>query len=534
MANPNVAGPLDISLDEYNLWKDYNNPGAPEATAAEFAQHWQTHADIITLARPPPALARQPPRPIGPVSRPPPESIASLSQQKQLFLNTIPPGLASAQSPAFFWKGIKILGEGGNGIVGLFQFDPLAPNPPVHSKVAVKLNTTDVSILDEEATMMRNCRLPSLSDHIVEVLTPPSLFVPGLQRLILEYCPQGSLEGLINRRIQRNLPFEEITLWRIFECLVDACSVMQNGQEFDWDPVNNCAVINNPIANRLEMVHLDVKPDNIVLSERNTAHPMAPICKFTDFAHSWELDPTVQGAALDQQKLAMRETGTPDYYPPEQFSETWNASDWRVTGIAGEFSTATNVWGLGAIMYQLICMKSDPPNHLTPFRPDYDLNGSPARGNTYGPETQIQNYSATLRDMIQECLYEMPALRCRLVDMKTTIRRQINAHFRANNNNHVGEDWEDLEVPEPTARPGLAPVAPIFNAPRVMPQIKYRQRMGDPVQRSPAILMKRFCTAYIPALRRCCKNQINCVALPPPRCNRHQDLSRWLSPALPP
>ncbi|PBP16585.1 hypothetical protein BUE80_DR012414 [Diplocarpon rosae] len=197
---------------------------------------------------------------------------------------------------------------------------------------------------------------------------------------------------------------------------------MKNGQEFNWDFVNDRATINIPIANRMEMMHLDLKPDN-------------------NFGHAEDSDPAIQGPQLDQQKLDIRDgTGTEDYFPPEQFSETWNASDWRSTGIAGEFSSATNVWGIGVIMYQLICLTKDPPKHLRPFKPDYDINGAPAKGNAYGPEIQIQDYSATIRDLIQECLYEKPAHRCSLMDMKTTIRRQIDVHFRANINNHVGED----------------------------------------------------------------------------------------------
>ncbi len=62
--------------------------------------------------------------------------------------------------------------------------------------------------------------------------------------------------------IDSELPFEEITLWRIFDCLVDACSILEFGQELTYDDVSKVAKIARPIPGIDQIVHLDIKPEN--------------------------------------------------------------------------------------------------------------------------------------------------------------------------------------------------------------------------------------------------------------------------------
>ena len=69
----------------------------------------------------------------------------------------------------------------------------------------------------------------------------------------------------------------------------------------------------------------------------------------------------------DQDKIRLRGRGTPGWYAPvsikeylscvetsnlrqEQFTERWDFRDWNRSGMAGEFSSATNVWGMGVVM----------------------------------------------------------------------------------------------------------------------------------------------------------------------------------------
>lgn len=55
-----------------------------------------------------------------------------------------------------------------------------------------------------EANVMMTCYDASFSDHIVKVL-PDESHVTNMasRRLMMEYCPQGSLQDLLDRRIAR-------------------------------------------------------------------------------------------------------------------------------------------------------------------------------------------------------------------------------------------------------------------------------------------------------------------------------------------
>ncbi|KAH9216251.1 kinase-like domain-containing protein [Leptodontidium sp. 2 PMI_412] len=266
------------------------------------------------------------------------------------------------------------------------------------------------------------------------------------RRLMMEYCPQGSLQDLLDRRIARNVPFEEITLWRIFECLVDFCSVLEFGQELTLsnDPNVRPAVENK--ANDWKLVlHLDIKPDNIVMGNRNRKHTETPVCKLSDFGLASEYEEDLGPQEADAINEELRECGSPGYFSPEQFTPRWNFENWRETEIAGVFGSATNIWGIGAII--LVCLDPDPPNHLFPFTPDYLVNQAAAKGATYGPDIQAQRYSDTIKHMILECLYEKPAHRCKLQDMKYTINYAIDKII--DESGPDGDDWADLELPEP-------------------------------------------------------------------------------------
>jgi len=61
--------------------------------------------------------------------------------------------------------------------------------------------------------------------------------------------------------MKRGKPFLETTLWRIFECLVDGLSVLQEGAEISIDPVTGVTTP-TPVPGWNVLVHFDMKPDN--------------------------------------------------------------------------------------------------------------------------------------------------------------------------------------------------------------------------------------------------------------------------------
>ncbi|PVH77366.1 kinase-like protein [Cadophora sp. DSE1049] len=454
----------------YNRWLDYNDPvgHAVPATAAEIEEHYRCQPYV--------PAARDVPRrsilqgPLAPIFPPPPLNPAQhgLSLAKFLDENGNPPAELEPPNRKHLianWRGRKILGEGNHGIVALFEYDPLAPDQPKEKKVVVKqLHDVVMQDLVSEALFMAECRHFSFSNHIVRLITATDTIEDGLRRIVMEYYPQGSIHGLLDRRISRNLPFQEITLWRIFECLVDACSVLEFGRELTLsiDPEDHTAIA-NPVPDWDVLVHSDIKPDNFVLGNRNRTHTETPVCKLTDFGSASRLEEELDIQMLDERNMEMREFGTLGYFTPEQFTPRWNYEHWRETEIAGVYGSATNIWGIGAIMYQLACLDENPPKHLYPFTPDYEINGEAAKGDTYGFDIEASNYSNTLKHLILECLYEKPAHRCNLKDMKYIINKAIDTIIEKDGID--GDDWVDLELPQPGGpamypRPLVAPAPP--------------------------------------------------------------------------
>jgi len=87
-------------------------------------------------------------------------------------------------------------------------------------------------------------------------------------------------------------------------------------------------------AHRLGVLHLDLKPANVLLDETGTPH-------VADFGLARRLD---QGLAADNNEVS----GTPSYMAPEQ-----------ATAGSQKITQATDIWGLGAVLYELVT--GEPP-----------------------------------------------------------------------------------------------------------------------------------------------------------------------------
>jgi hypothetical protein len=57
------------------------------------------------------------------------------------------------------------------------------------------------------------------------------------------------------------VPFNEITIWRLFDCLLDGISVLDYGNELEPDGVTNKFYIPQ-LRSKEEIVHFDLKPAN--------------------------------------------------------------------------------------------------------------------------------------------------------------------------------------------------------------------------------------------------------------------------------
>lgn len=114
------------------------------------------------------------------------------------------------------WKGTRFLGKGGSALIGLWEYQDNADPKPPHRQVAVKqLKSKTPNPKDKDAALEQDF-LKQLSQrgspHIVRVLydgTPIDGVDEALsnawdgvtRRIFLEYCPLGSLQDLLKKRI---------------------------------------------------------------------------------------------------------------------------------------------------------------------------------------------------------------------------------------------------------------------------------------------------------------------------------------------
>jgi serine/threonine protein kinase/Flp pilus assembly protein TadD len=136
----------------------------------------------------------------------------------------------------------------------------------------------------------------------------------GLPFFSMEFCAGGSLADRLN-----GTPLPARRAARIVEALARAVQV----------------------AHDIHVVHRDLKPANVLLLEPSTGSPTLDGLRVTDFGLAKLLD--AKGRTLSNTIL-----GTPSYMAPEQ-----------AAGRHKETRPATDVWALGAILYE--CLTGRPP-----------------------------------------------------------------------------------------------------------------------------------------------------------------------------
>ncbi|CZT00486.1 uncharacterized protein RAG0_08513 [Rhynchosporium agropyri] len=521
--------------DRYNFWAGVNNnpyvQGAPPprlANAVMMAEYTRTQglaytqelAPVPPVAIPVAAVPAALARPLGPLAKIP---NADAIQDADRFL-VGPMSRPRGYGPAN-WVAVRILGSGGEGAVVLWKYvGPAGPAPP-QKKIAVKTALRSNRDLTEEGRLMGVVGA-SLSEHVTRLLAPPEILTPpkrlglGLtvawdnttRQLIMEYCSNMTLDHLLEERIRRRMRLEEYTLWRIFECMVDACSVFEYGMELFYDPLSQQAALPasyNAALNLDTVVHKDLKPNNVFIGSRSGTHVDVPICKIGDFglAREWPKTFAIPWQAdyvgNDGQ---FRRGGTRGFFTPESFHPGWNYTDYQSSPVCGKFGSHTNVWQMGAIMHMLACFGANFPEANLPYVPGHNIHGAPPLGRLYG--TQLRNQpglSNLLKDAIHECLYKIPTNRASLLKLKTIIRTQIDKMVL--DPAILPEHIQNIEQPEPVSEaqdgtPGFATVLKQCTA--------LLKKPGNP-QCGNSLLVRSITTR--------------------PRCWRHWDLRAFPPPA---
>ncbi|KAL8924289.1 MAG: hypothetical protein Q9208_004070 [Pyrenodesmia sp. 3 TL-2023] len=350
------------------------------------------------------------------------------------------------------WRGVRPLGRGGFGMAGLWE--KLDENGALIDQLVVKQIGTgpgrpffagqpmEVSVMEEIAKYTKDTGTENTGT--VALRKYKRFPRREVHRLYLEFCPYGDLYKLIKQYRARKRFIPAGFIWNVFYQLAVACEVLESL------PLNKRKEYS-------EYVHRDIKPHNVFLAKPNKndgevsdgAYPMA---KLGDFGlvictsledpsnpRYYRGDGTPGYKALEQEDLS---TNDPKYM--RKVCNRTQALD-RLAyykrhesprGALPRILSHTNVWGIGAVIFELMTLKrlgnyihmhpyhpadeEDDDHVATPeailegvcLRPDLDLNIT---------KELTKHYPEDLIELMQRCLRPNPAERPRVEELLETI-----------------------------------------------------------------------------------------------------------------
>ncbi|KAJ7115921.1 kinase-like domain-containing protein [Mycena epipterygia] len=154
----------------------------------------------------------------------------------------------------------------------------------------------------------------------------------GILYILMEYCGGGDLSTVIKQAVKQNRPISEDAIWGYFMQILLALNHCHNtGGHGRTGSAGSASEIDGK-ERRAQILHRDLKPDNVFLDESNTV-------KLGDFGLS---------KSLAQASFANTYVGTPYYMSPELMQEK-------------AYDSKSDIWSLGCLIYELCALK--PPFH---------------------------------------------------------------------------------------------------------------------------------------------------------------------------
>ncbi|EPE36142.1 Protein kinase-like (PK-like) [Glarea lozoyensis ATCC 20868] len=336
-------------------------------------------------------------------------------------------GLDAPGASIACWEGVRMLGVGGNGIVGLWkrvipssQREKGGGIPGNVNLVAVKQIQGDASDFEEEVHWMR--RFQEGGRHTVR-------------------CYQVS-------KRERGLG-----TWRGMDdegCLAKGAAIIENGNEnLDGPTWDNGETENN-------IVHFDLKEGNVFLKFDDDEHTETPLFKIADFGLTDTMPkPEFQ---TERQYKYMRQNGTADSLAPEQSMQP----DYPYKHYIGPPVT---IWQIGKMMHWVVTRgRSCNPHYLDPDFLLVKLDENDTKFLVSMGELLLEApYSVALRSLIFRCLAcnweRRPNARELLADIEVGIETVDGRNGGGRSGRHGEISNEDgrmgwMRYPEPPSDPG--------------------------------------------------------------------------------
>ncbi|KAH9430073.1 hypothetical protein MCOR02_009794 [Pyricularia oryzae] len=291
-------------------------------------------------------------------------------------------------------KFIRILGQGGYGIAALFELKNETTGAA--ERIVVKFNSHEGGPTDSRE---RNfLKILKRSRHIVQItslkevhesLGNNNLDAATLEAIkerdssenmiILKHCDRGNLNHFISLSSFTRAKLSDRVLWNFVECLGRGCIAMRApvrvaSHESEMLPEEGPIITEStaPALRGLNLIHLDLDPTNIFMTEDPEAHPEMPQLVIADFGLSACV--SSQNRFLDSRSVMITSRGCKKgYWAPEQFTDQWNSvrslpftQFYPKDGsgyehlrpepgcVAGAIGHWTNVWMCGMVLWSCL------------------------------------------------------------------------------------------------------------------------------------------------------------------------------------
>ncbi|KAI0085015.1 kinase-like domain-containing protein [Irpex rosettiformis] len=154
----------------------------------------------------------------------------------------------------------------------------------------------------------------------------------GILYILMEFCGGGDLSSVIKQAQRHGRPIPEDTVWNYFMQILLALNHCHNPHSTGRLSSGGSGS-SEERERRPQILHRDLKPDNVFLSQSNTV-------KLGDFGLSKALSSSTF--------FAQTYVGTPYYMSPELMQEK-------------SYDSKSDIWSLGCLIYELCALK--PPFH---------------------------------------------------------------------------------------------------------------------------------------------------------------------------